>query len=237
MYYTMPNLEYERKYDGIVAGIDEVGRGCLAGPVFVAMVALPEDCTLPDVTDSKQVPKDKHRELTEEILKVATTVSVGIATPEEIDKYNINNAIELAVARAYKTNPTPTTLLIDGNQTNTNYLLNYLLENDKLDELESLKDWYFKSKMRKNKPSSTKITQETIVKGDTKSLSIASASIVAKALRDEWMRRCEGEPGCEHYGWSRNAGYGTKEHINAIEAYGITQHHRKSFAPIKNMKV
>lgn len=233
----MPNLEYERKYDGVVAGVDEVGRGCLAGPVFVAMVALPKDSTLPDVTDSKQVPKDKHRELTEEILKVATTVSVGIATPEEIDKYNINNAIELAVARAYKQNPTPNTLLIDGNQTNTNYLLNYLLENDKLDELESLKDWYFESKMRKNKPSSTKITQETIVKGDTKSLSIASASIVAKALRDEWMRRCEDEPGCEYYGWSRNAGYGTKEHINAIEAYGITPHHRKSFAPIKNMKV
>lgn len=233
----MPNLEYENKYSETVAGVDEVGRGCLAGPVFVAMVALPKECELPEVTDSKKVPKNKHQELTEQIINTAEFFAIGYATPEEIDKYNINNAIELAVARAYRAQPHATTLLIDGNQTNTNYFLNYLLETDQLDNLENIKDWFYTNKIRQQKPTTNKIKQETIVKGDSKSLSIAAASIVAKAFRDEWMRRAESQPGCQYYGWGQNSGYGTQAHIQAINEHGITPYHRKSFAPIKNMKV
>ena len=79
----MPNFEYENKYQGLVVGVDEVGRGCLAGPVVVAMVALPQGCDLPDVTDSKQVPKNKHKEIAEKILQTATYVSIGVATPKD----------------------------------------------------------------------------------------------------------------------------------------------------------
>lgn len=230
----MPNFEYENKYQGLVVGVDEVGRGCLAGPVVIAMVALPRDCDLPDVTDSKQVPKNKHKEIAEKILQTATYVSIGVATPKEIDKYNINNAIEMAVARAYKQKPIPNVLLLDGNNSNRNYLLNYLLERDLLNNLEETVPWYYENNIRITKPETDKITQETIVKGDTKSLSIAAASIIAKAFRDELMQRYENEkPVYKHYGWSRNAGYGTREHLEALANYGVTPHHRLTFKPIK----
>lgn len=230
----MPNFEYENKYQGLVVGVDEVGRGCLAGPVVIAMVALPQGCDLPDVTDSKQVPKNKHKEIAEKILQIATYVSIGVATPKEIDKYNINNAIEMAVARAYKQKPTPNVLLLDGNNSNRNYLLNYLLERDLLQDLEETVPWYYENNIRITKPETDKITQETIVKGDAKSLSIAAASIIAKAFRDELMQRYENEkPIYKHYGWSRNAGYGTREHLEALANYGVTPHHRLTFKPIK----
>ena len=230
----MPSFEYENKYHGLIVGVDEVGRGCLAGPVVIAMVALPENCDLPDVTDSKQVPKNKHKDIAEQILNAATYVSIGVATPVEIDKYNINNAIEIAVARAYKQKPTPNVLLLDGNNSNRNYLLNYLLERDLLNNLEATIPWYYENNIRITKPETNKIIQETIVKGDTKSLSIAAASIIAKAFRDELMQRYENEnPKYKYYGWSRNAGYGTREHLEALAKYGITPYHRLTFKPIK----
>ena len=94
--------------------------------------------------------------------------------------------------------------------------------------------WYYENNIRITKPETDKITQETIVKGDTKSLSIAAASIIAKAFRDELMQRYENEkPVYKHYGWSRNAGYGTREHLEALANYGVTPHHRLTFKPIK----
>mgnify|MGYP002523476315 FL=1 len=190
-------------------GIDEVGRGPLAGPVVAAAVWISEEgIALIEkneikVRDSKKLSHKQRKKILdwidkqpEEILKY----SIASASVEEIDSLNILQATFLAMKKAYSSlNLTKPFVLIDGN---------------KAPELEN-----------------TQV--KTIVKGDDSVISIALASIVAKEYRDNIMK----ELGKKYpqYGWSTNVGYGSQQHIYAILQYGATPHHRKTFAPVKDL--
>ena len=178
----------------ITAGVDEVGRGCLAGPVVAAAVIL-KDFDNNEINDSKKIPKKKREELSSYI-KQNSIYSIGEASVEEIDKLNILNASLLAMKRAIKNLSTqPESILVDGN---------------------------FKPINETNVFS--------IVKGDTKSISIAAASIVAKVYRDKLMAKFSKiHP---EYKFENNSGYGTKEHQKALLKFGISPIHRRSFKPI-----
>lgn len=188
----------------VIVGIDEVGRGPLAGPVMAAAVHIPfalhADPLLKDVTDSKKLSAAK-RELIAGALVGLVPHGIGVAEVEEIDRINILQATYLAMARAAAAlssslDRAPDLYLIDGNR------------------LPPLP-----------------VPARAVVKGDMKSLSIAAASIIAKVHRDNAMRvLAEAHPG---YGWERNAGYGTAEHLAGIAALGVTDHHRRSFRPVR----
>ena len=197
----LPNINIERSYqnhiNGYICGIDEVGRGCLAGPVVAAAIILNFDSIPIGINDSKKLSKKKRQNIYIDIKKEALDIAIGQASNIEIDQMNILNASLLAMKRAYKNLKTPTELaLIDGNY-------------------------------------SPKINCKTIniIKGDSKSLSIAAASIVAKQYRDKLME----EIGHKYpkYNFKNNAGYGTKEHYKSIESNGLTEFHRKSFKLFK----
>ncbi|KAF0820352.1 MULTISPECIES: ribonuclease HII [unclassified Cytobacillus] len=192
---------YERQYRSrgfeCIAGIDEVGRGPLAGPVVAAAVILPEDFYLPGLDDSKKVPERKREEYFDMINTKAVAVSVGIIEPAEIDRINIFEATKKAMLSAIEgLNPKPDFLLVDAVKLLTPYPM------------------------------------EAIIKGDGKSVTIAAASIIAKVTRDRMMAEIGKE--FPRYGFGKNMGYGTKEHLEAISIHGITPYHRKSFAPIKD---
>ncbi|MBU8877813.1 ribonuclease HII [Bacillus sp. FJAT-29790] len=192
---------YEEKYRNegfrFIAGIDEAGRGPLAGPVVAAAVILSSNFYLPGLDDSKKLSEQKRNEYYEIIKSEALAVSAGIIDVEEIDRINIFEATKKAMLTAVAgLDIKPDLLLIDAVKLITPY------------------------------------PQEAIIKGDAKSISIAAASIVAKVTRDRMMI----EIGTEYpqYGFSQNMGYGTKEHLAAIQTSGATPHHRKSFAPVKD---
>lgn len=178
----------------IEAGCDEAGRGCLAGAVYAAAVILPLDYQNDLLNDSKQLTERQRYQLRPIIEQDATAWSIGIVTPEEIDKINILNASILAMHRALEQlQPQPQHIIVDGNRF---------------------------------KPYGN-IPYQTVVKGDGKYLSIAAASILAKTYRDDYMNSLDSEyPG---YGWSRNKGYPTKEHREAIRQLGTTPYHRMSY--------
>lgn len=183
-------------YQNIV-GIDEVGRGPLAGPVVAAAVILPHDFYLLGIDDSKKLTEAKREAFFEEINSRAVAVSVGIIPPEEIDAINIYQATKKAMLSAVVgLSHSPDFLLIDAVKLETPF------------------------------------QQEAIIKGDAKSISIAAASIIAKVTRDRLMK--EIAVTYPEYGFAQHMGYGTKEHLKAIEKFGITPIHRKSFAPIKD---
>lgn len=201
----MPNLDIEKSYPHkIVCGVDEVGRGCLAGDVYACAVILPEDFPeeiLNQLNDSKKLSAKKREYLSEEIKKNAIW-SIGIASVKEIEKINILHAAMLAMARAIDgLNKFPDIALIDGNRT----------------------------------PKDLLCESQTIVKGDAKSCSIAAASIIAKVDRDKKMAELAKE--FPYYAWEKNAGYGTKAHMEGIDKHGITPWHRQGFAPIKQLKL
>lgn len=187
-----------------IAGVDEVGRGPLAGPVVAAAVILPSDvitlrAQLVGVNDSKKLTAKKRALYYEQILETAVAIGIGEASVTEIDEINILQATKLAMKRAIA---------------DLNIQAEYLL----IDHLTLDLD----------------IPQAGIVKGDAKSLSIASASIVAKVMRDKLMQEL-GEK-YPTYGFEKNAGYGTKVHREALAMHGyIEDVHRKSFEPIKTM--
>ena len=189
---------YEARYKGkIICGIDEVGRGPLAGPVIACAVILNEDHRYLGLKDSKQLSKQKRDVLYHELTQ-AVTYAIGEASVEEIDALNIYEATKLAMRRAVDRLPvTPEVLLIDAM---------------KLD---------------------SGLIEESIIKGDANSISIAAASVIAKVYRDQLMENIHAD--YPFYDFNNNAGYGTKNHINGLMAYGITEHHRKSFEPIKSM--
>lgn len=195
---TSPTFNIEASCPGRVAGVDEAGRGPLAGPVVAAAVILNADNIPGGLGDSKTLT-EKRRETLAPIIRDCAEVGVGVATVEEIDAINILQASLLAMARAVEALPAaPDFCIIDGNQ-----------------------------------PPQLKCPARTIVKGDAKSLSIAAASIIAKTVRDQMMRDlAEIFPA---YGWAKNKGYGAATHMAALQTHGPTQHHRKTFAPIRNM--
>ena len=198
-----PSFEFEDRLrlSGIhrIAGVDEAGRGPLAGPVVAAAVVLDRAIVPEGLNDSKALTAKKRTELLELILADAD-VGVGLASVEEIDEINILRASHLAMNRAIaKLDIAPDHVLIDGNLV----------------------------------PRDMTLPASPIVKGDSLSLSIAAASIVAKTRRDAIMwDLAQQYPG---YGWERNQGYPTKCHKEALRNLGVTPHHRRSFKPVHNM--
>jgi ribonuclease HII len=182
-----------------VAGVDEVGRGPLAGPVTAAAVILDPARIPQGLGDSKALSATKRERLYAEIMGSAQ-VSVAHATVEEIDALNILRASHLAMERAVAgLGAPPAHVLVDGNLI----------------------------------PAGLKGRAEAIVKGDAKSLSIAAASIIAKVTRDRIMvDLAQQHPG---YGWEINAGYPTKQHLEALLNLGVTPWHRRSFRPVHNI--
>jgi ribonuclease HII len=202
-YLDLLELTYSQK---IIAGVDEVGRGCLFGPVVAAAVILPSEI-LPqllttNIKDSKQLSALQRSKLYDYILSMAIDCKIGIASVKEIDRINILNASLLAMKRAVlRLNIQPELCLVDGNQ----------------------------------KIKNLAIAQETIIKGDQRSLSIAAASIIAKVWRDRLIVRLGKK--YPEYDLENNKGYGTKNHLLAIEKHGISAQHRNSFAPCQQLSI
>ncbi|WIG59124.1 MAG: Ribonuclease HII [Ktedonobacterales bacterium] len=181
-----------------VAGVDEVGRGCLSGPVVAAAVILPVGCAmLPGVRDSKTLSATQRARLYHAIRAQALAVAVSAAPVSEIDTVNILRATHFAMLRALALVAPYDHALIDGSPVKTVDLGPHT----------------------------------ALVDGDATCYAIACASIIAKVVRDRLMRRLALRyPG---YGWERNAGYGTAEHLDALRRLGVTPHHRRSFAPVR----
>lgn len=197
-YKRMSTFEESAKQKGyqFIAGVDEVGRGPLAGPVVAAAVILPDHVQLLGLNDSKQLSLKKREELYTQIYAEAIAVGVGTIEAPEIDRVNIYQASKLAMQQA-------------------------------INQLEMAPDYLLIDAMELD----TSLPQEKIIKGDARSVSIAAASIIAKVTRDRLMEKYGEEfPG---YGFERNAGYGTKEHLEGLKNSGVTPIHRTSFAPVK----
>ena len=206
---TMQAYENELRAEGIryIGGVDEVGRGPLAGPVTAACVVLPEDFDVLGVDDSKKLSEKKREELFDKIKEKALAVGIGMCDNRVIDEINILEATKKAMAEAIR--DADSQLEEKGlSPEGTEHLL--------IDAV-SLKDV--------DKP------QTSIIKGDAKSLSIAAASIIAKVTRDRLMAEYHRQ--YPYYGFDTNKGYGTKAHYEGIDKYGITPIHRKSF--LKNI--
>ncbi|WP_062105092.1 ribonuclease HII [Bacillus niameyensis] len=197
-YNSMLKYESELTDQGFhfIAGIDEVGRGPLAGPVVSSAVILPANIYIKGLNDSKQLTSAKREYLYEIIMEKAVAVGIGIISAEEIDRLNIYEATKksmLAAVSSLKTNPD--FLLIDAMTLGSPY------------------------------------PEKSIIKGDSHSVSIAAASIVAKVTRDRMMK--EYHKKYPEYGFNEHMGYGTKAHLNVINTLGPCPIHRKSFAPIR----
>lgn len=198
--YQFESKLLDRGY-GLVAGIDEAGRGPLAGPVVAAAVILPKDFFLPGLNDSKKLSALKRKELYHLIYQQGVAVGVGLAEAWEIDKINILRANHQAMERAVaKLSPQAEYLLVDGNNA-PNFALPYL----------------------------------ALVGGDRISASIAAASIIAKVTRDKKMEELDNK--YPQYGFAKHKGYGTPEHILALEQHGITPFHRLSFELVRRYRV
>lgn len=200
----MPDFVLENKFPDFVAGVDEVGRGPLAGPVVAAVVVflnkqLDFICML---NDSKKLSAKKRMILFDQLVNSKGVIyNYAVISNIVVDKINIFNATKQAMLESVEkisNRVSISQILVDGNH-----------------------------KMLNNKFSET-----TVIKGDSKSYSIAAASIIAKVIRDKIMINLG--KNFPYYNWQNNAGYGTKEHLEAINKYGISKYHRKSFAPIKN---
>jgi ribonuclease HII len=190
--WTFEQQAHQKGYV-VIAGIDEVGRGPLAGPVVSAAVILGNDFSVNGITDSKQLSSRKRDDLYNQIYKHAQDISLGMVANDIIDQINILQAARLSMRYAVEQlqNP-PDFLLIDG-----------------IYQIES------------------SIPQETIKKGDQRSISIAAASIIAKVTRDRIMTKYSTE--YPEYGFEQHKGYGTKKHRDAIKKYGICPIHRRTF--------
>lgn len=190
---AMKQFDLEKKKAGYLAGVDEAGRGPLAGPVFAAAVILPDDVVIEGINDSKKLSEKKREKLFDEICEKATAYCVVSVDEKTIDEINILQATFKAMRDAVAgLSETPDYVLIDG-----------------------------------DKSPSVEIAHETVVKGDSKSMSIAAASILAKVSRDRYIvKMSEKYPG---YGFEKHKGYGTKAHYEAIAELGICPIHRKTF--------
>jgi ribonuclease HII len=181
----------------VVAGIDEAGRGPLAGPVVAAAVILPEEFDLPGLTDSKLLSAKKRDQLYPLIYEQALAVGIGVSRAGEIDRINILQATLKGMSRAVtRLAVVPDFLLVDGIT-----------------------------------PIPTGIDQKTLIKGDSRSLSIAAASVVAKVVRDRIMVAYDRL--FPEYGFAGHKGYGSQRHRDAVARYGPCVCHRRTFAGVK----
>ncbi|WP_127115775.1 ribonuclease HII [Shimia sediminis] len=196
--YSYEALAHQNGFQRI-AGVDEVGRGPIAGPVTAAAVVL-DPANIPEGLNDSKVLSAKKREALYDVIFDVADVSIAHATVDEIDDINILRASHLAMERAVAgLSSPPDHLLIDGNMI----------------------------------PRGLTLSSEAIVKGDSKSVSISAASIVAKICRDRLMWDLAQQfPG---YGWETNAGYPSKSHKAALQNLGVTPHHRRSFKPVHNI--
>ena len=198
----MPDYEFEKAAVNsgfsCICGVDEAGRGPLAGPVCAAAVILPEGAVIEELDDSKKLTEKKREKLYDIIKETAVAYSVAYGTLEEIESVNILEATYLAMNLAIEgLNVKPDFALIDGNRV----------------------------------PRGINIPCETIVKGDSKSMSVAAASVLAKVTRDRLM--LEYDKKYPEYNFKKHKGYGTKEHTELIKQYGPCEIHRLSF--LKNI--
>ena len=202
-----PTLDVEKEFgypSSIIAGVDEVGRGCLAGPVVTCALTLPKtidfsQAWISEIADSKFLKPETRQRLKTEIENWALAWNIGVATVEEIDRINIYQATLLAMKRAVEgLSQKPNHILIDGNAL----------------------------------PKDLGISATTVIKGDQKCLSIAAASILAKVWRDDLMSKLDTE--FQGYGLAVHKGYATPQHRKAIQELGICSIHRKSFKPISD---
>ncbi len=204
----MPDFEIEKSLEGTVIGVDEVGRGPLAGPVVSCACTFKnykiDKKFIDKIDDSKKISYKNRIKIFKIIQNLKDNkeinYSLGFATVEEIDSHNILEATKLSMIRAInKLNFKKGNIIFDG-------------------------------KMKLNIKN---FISKDIVKGDNKSISIATSSIIAKIHRDRYMRFLSLK--FPNYNWEQNAGYGTKKHIDEIYKNGITDYHRKSFEPIKTL--
>lgn len=191
----MNSIESELREKGYeaVAGVDEAGRGPLAGNVTAAAVILPSGVLIEGLNDSKKLSAKKREILYDEIISTALAYAVATASVEEIDEFNIRNATYIAMNRA-----------IDALKIKPDFVL---VDGDCIKEC--------------------KYEHECVIKGDSKSASIAAASILAKVTRDRYMKELSEK--YPQYGFEKHSGYGTKVHIAAIKEYGASEVHRKTF--------
>ncbi len=210
---NFPTLEYEHAFwrDGFVsvAGLDEAGRGALAGPVVAAAIILPVTAdddwahlplfqSIARANDSKQLTERVREELYEPLCTIARAFAIGSASHSEIDEINILRASHLAMSRALEQlSPPPDALLLDA----------LVLGN-------------------------TELPQQGIIHGDARALSIAAASILAKVTRDRLMRQLGAQ--YPQYGFAKHKGYGTRAHLAALEKFGPSPIHRLTYAPVQN---
>ena len=186
----------EKKFGHVIVGVDEVGRGPLAGPVTAAAVRLNNNFLSHELNDSKKLSKKNREKIFREII-THSRFAISFSSVEEIDRYNILQASLLAMKRAVESLNIPNaTILVDGKFTF--------------------------DKNNKN--------IKTFISGDQVYPSIAAASIVAKVIRDRYMELIGKK--FEVYDWGKNSGYGTKNHLLALNKFGATPFHRKSFSPV-----
>jgi ribonuclease HII len=195
-------------------GTDEAGRGCLAGPVTAAAVILPHDFENTILNDSKQLSEKTREKLRPIIENQAISFAVTHLYPKEIDEINILNASMKGMQESVlKLNQTPEFIIVDGNR----------LLNAKLGLKSTFGKQFSKTEIKLLKS----IPNQSIVKGDSKYMSIAAASVLAKTYRDDYMNQIHEE--FPMYNWKKNKGYPTKEHREAIRKYGVTKYHRLTF--------
>ena len=184
---------------GLMAGVDEVGRGPLAGPVVAAAVILPDKGTIRGLNDSKLLQPDERERLDREIRRRAVCCSVAEASVEEIDRFNILRAALLAMRRAVEgLSQQPCIVLVDGNQ----------------------------------RPELV-MPVRTVIGGDARVRAISAASIIAKVHRDRLLTALHDEH--PQYGFDGHKGYSTPEHLAALREHGACRHHRRSFAPVREV--
>lgn len=193
--------QYERelikKGIKLIAGVDEVGRGPLVGPVVTAAVILPVDYKLEGLTDSKKLTPKKRDKFYDIIMHDAISISIGMKDASVIDEVNIYEATKLAMMDAINNlSVKPEHVLIDA------------------------------------MPLDIDIPHTSIIKGDAKSLSIAAASVIAKVTRDRMMDELDIK--YPMYNYKKNKGYPTKEHVEAINKYGIINGYRKTYGPVRD---